>query len=122
VKRSFAIAAALMLLCAMPALAGDTLTFVGKVTHLHLDGSPPDFQVEGKTGTSSVRHTFFVDGGFNGVYGSMHGTKKKLSDLHLGTQVQVTYRKATLFGRLDAVRIVIVDGFAIPMTQPTGSM
>jgi hypothetical protein len=124
VTRSVAIGLALVLLATIPAVGQNAArTFVGTIAFLNLDRSPPQFGVRGRSGsgTSSATHTFFIDSDFQGVYTSKTGTKKKLSDLKVGTQVQVTFREAHLFGSNRAAKVTIVNGFAIPMAQPTGS-
>jgi hypothetical protein len=119
-RRSIAIAALLLLCLGTPVLADNpSQTFVGTLKWINLDKPTKQFGVHGSTARSGDVHTFYVDDNFQGVFTSMGGTKKKLSDLHVGMQVQVTYHKAAVFGSDRATKVTIVNGFAIPMAQPS---
>ena len=119
-KRSAIMTLVFLLLAVAPAPADNpTQTFAGTLKWINLDKTPKQFGVTGAHGSSSSVHTFYIDSDFQGVYGSMNGAKKKLSDLHSGMQVQVTFHKAHVFGSDRATRVTIVNGFAIPMAMPS---
>jgi hypothetical protein len=121
-KRSTVLAAVLGLFAAAPAFADDSITFVGKITTVNLDRPTKQFGVKSTDGSSSATYTFYIDDDFQGVFSNSTGEKMQLSDLKPDTLVQVTYRKAQLFGSFRALRVTIMNGFAIPMAQPTGTM
>jgi len=121
VKRTIALAALLALCFAVPAGADNpTQTYVGTIKWLGFDKPTKQFGVSGQHGNSSSTHTFYLDSDFQGVYTSLGGKKKELSDLHVGMQVQVTYHKAAAFGSDRATKVTIMNGFNIPMSQPSG--
>jgi hypothetical protein len=121
-KRVALLAAALGLFAAIPAQADDSVTFVGKITTVNLDRPTKQFGVKSTDANSSATYTFYIDDSFQGVYSNRTGEQMKLSDLQPDTLVQVTYVKAQLFGSFRAQRVTIMNGFAIPMTQPSAPM